>query len=75
MLSKSWRPSKWAITPLAREIAYYNRIKDNLTVRHDGKYALIKEERLYGIFSSYSNAQQAATQHRLSNGDYLLRKI
>ncbi len=41
---------------LKKELQFYNSIRQNLLSHHEGKFALIHEEELVGIFISDSDA-------------------
>ncbi len=42
--------------PLEQEVAYYNSIRAELIKNHEGKFALIKGEKLFGVFDQAESA-------------------
>ena len=45
--------------PLKKELETFERLKEEL-LKDEGKYAVIHEDELHGVFTSYDDALQAA---------------
>lgn len=64
----------WRKTMLEKELAYYKKNRDGFLENHIGKYVLIKEDELIGVYDSQSEALGEAA--RLFGIDsYLIRKV
>ena len=59
---------------LSEEIAAYEKIKSDLEAKALGKWAVVHDRNLVGIFDSFEGAaEEAAT--RFGRGPYLIRQI
>ena len=59
---------------LKKEIAAYEGMHTDLEAEHLGKWALVHNEELAGIFESFEQAAETAVEH-FGRGPYLIRKI
>jgi hypothetical protein len=59
---------------LSDEIAAYEAIRADLEAEHLGKWALVHDRELVGIFESFDLAAQDAVK-RFGRGPYLIRQI
>lgn len=60
---------------LERELAYFESIKgDLLAKQHEGKFALIKEEQLFGTFSRSEDAYAEGVK-RFGKTPFLIKQI
>jgi hypothetical protein len=59
---------------LSREIAAYNAIKADLEASQLGKWAVVHDEQLIGVFNDFEEAARDAV-HRFGRGPYLIRQI
>jgi hypothetical protein len=59
---------------LSREIAAYDAIKADLEASHIGKWALVHDEKLIGVYGTFQETAKDAV-HRFGRGPYLIRQI
>lgn len=59
---------------LEKELQYYDKIKADLLIKHKGKYALIKGEKLIGIFDSELKAYEAGVE-KFGSQSFLIKHI
>jgi hypothetical protein len=69
---KSRRMSSMA--HLSEEIAKYEKLQADLEAEHLGKWVVIHDSRLEGIFNSFDAAAESAVE-RFGRGPYLIRQI
>ena len=62
------------MTELDREIAAYETIRADLENQHMGKWILIFNEKLIGVFSSFDEAAKDAVE-KFGRGPYLIRQV
>ena len=62
------------MTTLKKEIAAYERIRDDLEADHRGEWVVVHNEELVGTYESFELAADDATQ-RFGNGPFLIREI
>ena len=59
---------------LEREIAYYNEHRDELIEKHLGRFVLVKDESLIGVFNTIEQAiSEGARRYGLSS--FLVREV
>jgi hypothetical protein len=56
------------------EIAAFREMQPDLEKDHPGKFVLIKQRKLIGVFDSFEQAADAAVR-RFGRGPYLLRQV
>ena len=59
---------------LAREIKTYEKHRDDLLTKSEGKYVLIKADKVLGTFESKYDAIQEG-YHRFGNVPFLVKRI
>lgn len=62
------------MTELKREIAAYRAISADLESSSLGKWAVVHDEKLFGVFDSFEAAAKQAVQN-FGRGPYLIRQI
>ena len=62
------------MTVLEKEIKSYQSLKDDLLKHYQGKYALIHEEKLIGVWDTPENAYIAGVE-RFGNVPFLIQHI
>ncbi len=62
------------MTELTKEIAAYERLRNDLETDHFGKWALVHDEELIGVYDSFQEAADLAIE-RWGRGPYLIREI
>jgi hypothetical protein len=62
------------MTDLKQDIATYERLRSELEAAHMGKWALVHDDRLVGVFPSFDAAATAAVKE-FGRGPYLIRQI
>ncbi len=60
--------------PLEKELAYYEKAKEELLKNHEGKYALVKDEAFLGAFDTAENAYNEGIK-RFGQQSFLVKKI
>ena len=63
-----------ATDALTKEIDFFCRSKEELERNHFGKWVLVHEESLIGVYDSFEDAAVDASQ-RFGRGPYLIREI
>ena len=59
---------------LREEIVAYERMRDDLEIEHTGKWVVVHDQQLIGVFESFElAADNAVTQFGI--GPYLIRKV
>lgn len=56
------------------EIAAYEAMRAKLESEHMGKWVLVRESRLFGIFDTFETAAESAVK-QFGRGPYLIRQI
>ena len=56
------------------EIAAYDGMKDELEAKHLGKWVLMRDLKLVGLFDSFEDAAESAVK-QFGAGPYLLRQV
>lgn len=59
---------------LKEEIATYERMSNDLEIEHSGKWVVVHNKELAGIYDSFELAAEDAVK-RFGRGPYLIRKI
>ena len=59
---------------LKEEIAAYERMRDDLELENFGKWVVVHDEKLVGIYDSFEAAADNAVQ-RFGRGPYLIRRV
>lgn len=59
---------------LEKELAYFEKIKEELLANHSGKFALISEEEFIGAFDNPSNAYAEGIS-RFGKKPFLVKRI
>jgi hypothetical protein len=59
---------------LQSEIEAYKAMQESLESNHTGKWGLLKDRKLVGLYDSFESAAQDAVQ-RFGRGPYLIRQI
>jgi hypothetical protein len=59
---------------LSEETAEYEKLQADLEAGHPGKWVVIHNKRLEGIFDSFDAAAESAVE-RFGRGPYLIRQI
>ena len=62
------------MTELTKEIAAYERMRNELETDHLGKWVLVHDEELIGIYATFEEAAEEAVQ-KFGRGPYLIREI
>lgn len=60
--------------PLEKELETYYRNKDNLIVENKGKFVLIKDSQIVGVYTSSEDALTAGLQ-KFGNVPFLIKEI
>ncbi len=59
---------------LKKEIAAYERMRGDLELEHFGKWIVVHDEKLTGIYDSFEVAADNAVQ-RFGRGPYLIKRV
>lgn len=59
---------------LSKEIAAYERMRNDLELDHLGQWVVVHDEKLIGTYESFEKAAEEAVQ-RFGRGPYLIRQI
>ena len=59
---------------LANEIKAFEKMKLDLIKNHFGKFVIIRDGKLEGVFDSFNNAAEEALK-RFGKGPYLIRQV
>ena len=59
---------------LRKEIAAYERMRDNLELDHHGKWVFVQNESIVDAYDSFQLAAEDAIR-RFGRGPYLIRKV
>ena len=59
---------------LKEEIAAYERMRDDLELENFGKWVVVHDEKLAGIYDSFEVAADNAVQ-RFGRGPYLIKRV
>ena len=59
---------------LSAEIAAYERMQEALELDHFGKWAVVRDEQLFGAYDTFEEAADAAVRN-FGRGPYLIREI
>ena len=62
------------MSELTKEIAAYERMRNELETDHLGKWVLVHDEALVGIYATFEEAAAEAVQ-QFGRGPYLIREI
>ena len=62
------------MSELTKEIAAYERIRNELETDHLGKWVLVHDEALIGVYATFEEAAGEAVR-RFGRGPYLIREI
>jgi hypothetical protein len=62
------------MTDLKQDIATYERLRQELEAAYLGKWVLVHEDRLVGVFESFPEAAADAVK-RFGRGPYLIRQV
>ena len=57
-----------------KEIAAYEKLQPELEANHMGKWVLIHEEKLVGVFESFEDAAEQAVE-KFGRGPYVIRQV
>ncbi|MFY9531240.1 MAG: hypothetical protein WBC04_14010 [Candidatus Acidiferrales bacterium] len=57
-----------------QEIAAYEAMRDELEAQHMGRWVLVHDCKLVGVYDSFEKAAEDAV-HRFGSGPYLIRQI
>ena len=57
-----------------KEIAAYERMRPDLEAKHTGKWALVQNEALVGLYDSFEAVAEDAVR-KFGRGPYLIRQI
>ena len=60
--------------PLEKELVYFDKIKDELLQKYEGKFALIHGEEFVGAFDSPDNAYQEGIK-RFGKEPFLVKRV
>jgi len=60
--------------PLARELAAYEAMQDELTKHHFGKFVVVHDGQLIDAFDTFDNAAREAVK-RFGKRPYLIRQV
>lgn len=66
--------AKGAFMPLEKEIHAYEKMREELERRHNGKYVVFSGDKLLGIYEDLDSAAQAAIA-KYGRGPYLIRQV
>ncbi len=59
---------------LTSEIAAYERMRNDLESQHMGKWVLVHDGQLEGVYDSFEEAAESAVK-RFGRGPYLIRQV
>jgi hypothetical protein len=59
---------------LANEIKAFEKMKPELIKNHSGKFVIIRNGKLEGVFDSFNNAAEEALK-KFGKGPYLIRQV
>lgn len=59
---------------LSKEIAAYERMRNDLEVDHLGQWVVVHDEKLIGTYESFEKAAEDAVP-RFGRGPYLIRRV
>ena len=59
---------------LKKEIAAYERIRDDLELEHFGEWVVVRGEKLIGTYDDFQEAAADAVR-RFGRGPYLIRRV
>ena len=62
------------MSTLTKQIAAYEGIRNTLETDHLGKWVIVYEEALVGIYDTFEEAAEYAVQH-FGRGPYLIREV
>jgi len=62
------------MTDLSKEIKAYEKMREDLESKHTGKWVLIQDEKLVGVFESFESAAEEAVR-LFGKGPYLIRQV
>lgn len=62
------------MTDLKQDIATYDRLRAELEAAHMGKWVLVHDDRLVGVFSTFDEAAGLAVKE-FGRGPYLIRQV
>lgn len=62
------------MTTLSEEIAAYESMQRSLEIDHNGKWVVIQNKELFGIYDSFENAAEEAVEN-FGAGPFLIRKV
>ena len=62
------------MSELTKEIAAYERMRSELETDHLGKWAIVHDELLVGVYATFEGAAAEAVR-RFGRGPYLIREI
>ena len=62
------------MSELTKEIAAYERLRSGLETDHPGKWALVHDEVLEGVYDSFQDAADVAIR-KWGRGPYLIKEI
>ena len=68
------RRSKLRMTDIQTDIAAYEALREGLEVEQTGKWVLIHNQKLVGIFESFNSAAEEAVK-QFGRGPYLIRQV
>jgi len=63
-----------AVADIDKELATYERLREDLEAHHMGEWALVHDEQLVGTFASFDDAAQEAVR-KFGRGPYLIRQV
>lgn len=63
-----------AMTELDVEISAYENMRDELEAQHMGKWVIIHETELVGIYNTFEDAAEEAVR-KFGRGPYLIRQV
>ena len=63
-----------AMSDISEDVKAYESMQHDLEASHKGMWVLIRDRALIGIFSSFEDAADAATQ-RFGRGPFLIREV
>ena len=59
---------------LSAEIAAYERMQTELELDYFGKWAVVRDEQLFGVYDTFDEAADAAIRN-FGRGPYLIREV
>jgi hypothetical protein len=63
-----------AVADIDKELAVYERIRQDLEAHHMGEWALVHDEQLVGTYGSFDDAAKEAVA-KFGRGPYLIRQV